>query len=59
MSPVERVKRWFPTLGAALEAAEEDPFVHLDRQISSLNDRVRNLENERPNGAGAAFPFNS
>jgi hypothetical protein len=49
---MERVKLWFRTLGAALEAAEEAPYGYLERQISSLSNRVRILENDRANGIG-------
>ena len=52
MSLMERTKRWLQTLWSALEAAEESPYGYMDRQISSLNDRVRKLENDRPNSVG-------
>jgi hypothetical protein len=52
MSTIERLKLWFRTLWAALEAAEEGSYGYMDRQISTLNDRVRALENQRSNGAG-------
>jgi hypothetical protein len=52
MSLMERTKRWLQTLWSALEAAEEGPYGYMDRQISSLNDRVRKLENDRLNSVG-------
>ena len=51
-SLMERTKRGLQTLWSALEAAEEGPYGYMDRQISSLNDRVRKLENDRPDSAG-------
>ena len=54
MSRMERRRLWFRTLWSTVEAAEVGPVGYMDRQISSLSDRVKKLENDRPNGIGWA-----